>query len=209
MDTRKPRVAIFLFVAVVHALLIFFMVFQMQTRLHEREAPPEVMKLVDIQEELPPPVVLPPPPVLRPPSPVQNTVEAIAENMVATDEVPEAQVIGETGPVVRVESGAADYLPQHKVSKVPVIPDDQIRKNTVYPPIALRSGIEGTVILELFIDKAGNIRQIRIMKEDPEGRGFGEAAVNAFKGVRVSPAEANGQQVALRYRYPVRFKISG
>jgi protein TonB len=71
----------------------------------------------------------------------------------------------------------------------------------------LRSNIEGTVYLELFVDPQGVIRQISILKETPEGRGFGEAAVNAFKGIQGKPAESNGQIVAVRFRYPIRFTI--
>jgi protein TonB len=77
----------------------------------------------------------------------------------------------------------------------------------VYPPIALRSGIEGRVILELFIDRTGQVQRITILQETPPGRGFGEAAVRAFEGQRCSPAEANGLPVSVRYRYPVSFRI--
>jgi protein TonB len=78
----------------------------------------------------------------------------------------------------------------------------------VYPSIALRSGIEGQVYLDLFVDRVGVIRQREILRETPPGRGFGEAAINAFKGIRATePAMANGQIVAVRYRYPVRFTI--
>jgi protein TonB len=88
------------------------------------------------------------------------------------------------------------------------MPEDQIARNTVYPPIAQRSGIEGRVILELFIDRHGVIRDISILQETPLNRGFGEAAVNAFRGISAAkPAEANGVPVATRYRYPFRFTL--
>lgn len=99
------------------------------------------------------------------------------------------------------------YLPQNQVSVMPFFNDRDIRSRLVYPPIALRSGIEGTVYLELYIDSDGNVRRVEILKEDPTGRGFGEAAANAFTGLRGKPAEANGKLVAVRYRYPVRFKM--
>jgi protein TonB len=65
------------------------------------------------------------------------------------------------------------------------------------------------VYLELFVDKDGLVRNITILKEDPSGRGFGEAAVKAFQGLKGVPAQANGATVAVRYRYPVRFSIRG
>jgi protein TonB len=123
--------------------------------------------------------------------------------MIETDEVPD-EVISDYVPV-REEQ--IEYLPMSRISVLPVLPEDQIRRATVYPPIALRSGIEGMVFLELFVDRQGEIRQISILRESPEGRGFGEAAVKAFTGIRGIPAQSNGENVAVRYRYPVRFTI--
>jgi protein TonB len=81
-------------------------------------------------------------------------------------------------------------------------------QDVVYPPIALRSGIEGMVYLELFVDRDGQVRRATVLKETPEGRGFGEAAVKAFENRKGIPASANGEQVAVRFRYQLRFKIT-
>jgi protein TonB len=199
----KVRFFIFLFAALLHVALLVFVAFRMETAEKEEEVSARVMKLVDVTEETPPPPP-PPPPRERPPEVFQNTVEAVAETMVETDEVPDELI---TDIVPDVEEKQIDFLPMHKISEEPVFPREMIRDATVYPPIALRSGIEGLVVLELFVDRQGDIRQIRILKETPEGRGFGEAAVKAFKGIRGKPAESNGQTVAVRYRYPVRFAI--
>jgi len=83
-----------------------------------------------------------------------------------------------------------------------------IYADVVYPPIALRSGIEGRVILDIFVDEEGYIQQVAILQENPKDRGFGEAAVKAFVGKKVEPATANGKAVSARYRYPVSFRIN-
>jgi protein TonB len=200
--TGKIRFFIFLFAALLHALLLVLVVFHMETAEKEEEVSARVMKLVDVREETPPP---PPPPREKPPEVFQNTVEAVAETMVETDEVPD-EIISE--PLPYVEEEQIEFLPMHKVSKLPEFPEDRIRNATVYPPIALRSGIEGIVYLELFVDRQGEIRQISILRETPEGRGFGEAALNAFRGIQADkPAESNGQEVAVRFRYPMRFRL--
>ncbi|MDR1210819.1 MAG: energy transducer TonB [Spirochaetaceae bacterium] len=105
--------------------------------------------------------------------------------------------------------GAAgvEYLPMHLVSKPPSFSDDAIRNRLSYPPQALRFNIEGLVYLELFVDRDGAVRRITILREDPPGRGFGQAALRAFEGLTGVPAEANGIPVAVRYRYPLRFTI--
>ena len=98
-----------------------------------------------------------------------------------------------------------DYLPQHKISAVPVLPVQQIRSKVVYPPLANKQGIEGIVYLELFIDQNGIIRKVTILK-DP-GYGFAQAAVRALMGMKCKPAEANGIPAAVRFRYPIRFTL--
>jgi protein TonB len=95
----------------------------------------------------------------------------------------------------------------HRVSTPPRFDETGIAADLVYPPIALRSGIEGRVILELFVDSTGTVREVRILQETPEGRGFGEAAIKAFMGRKGNAAIANGQAVSCRYRYPVAFRI--
>jgi protein TonB len=85
------------------------------------------------------------------------------------------------------------------------MPAEEIRKRIKYPPLANRQKIEAVVFLELYIDKNGDIRNIVVLK-DP-GYGFAEAAVEALEGMKVEPAEANGIPVAVRYRYPIRFKL--
>jgi protein TonB len=213
-NENKVRLILFIVVAALHGALIFFLVFNMQTSPAAAAEPIRVMKLTDIIEDIP----LPPPP--PPPLPAQETVpdnvmEAIAENMIETEEVPPDQVVVAAGTVQTPQnnssgnnSGAAEnYLPMHQVSLGPKFDDTIISRNMIYPPIARRSGIEGTVYLELFIDRTGLVQQVRILKEDPPGRGFGEAAVKAFEGARCIPAQANGENVSVRYRYPVSFKI--
>jgi protein TonB len=154
------------------------------------------MKLVDLAEEEPPKPAAPPV--------VQNTVEAVAEQMIETDEPPEQTVVP-SAPAV--QNTAEEYLPMHRVSVRPQFEESDIRKLIVYPPIALRSGIEGRVILDLFIDRSGVVRNVVVMREEPPGRGFGEAAVRAFTGFRCTPAQANGEAVSVRFRYPLTFRI--
>jgi protein TonB len=169
------------------------------------------MQLVDIQDELPQPV-LPQPPSTPPSASAETMVETIAETMTVVDEVPEDQTLVSPGtisaPVIAPAPEPETYLPQHKISKPPKFSESVLKAALIYPPIAQRSGIEGSVILELFINRDGVVQRVFILKETPPGRGFGEAAVKAFQGQRCIPAESNGAAVAVRYRYPVTFKLN-
>jgi protein TonB len=202
------RLILFLTVAALHAVFIFFFVIQVAAapaKVVEEEA--MVMKLTDLAEEPPAPYVPPPPPEYT--EPASNTVEAVAETMIETDEAPEQIVVSGVIAPSQGNSGQEEYLPMHRVSVAPVFSEKEIKDRLIYPPIALRAKIEGMVYLELFVDRHGEVRRITVLRETPENRGFAEAAVKAFEGIRGAPAQANGAAVAVRYRYPVRFTIRG
>jgi protein TonB len=152
------------------------------------------MKVTDLAE-------IPPPP----PEEEIPQVEAIAETMIETDTEP-LQTVVAPGSLTTTPSWD-DYLPAHKVSQPPRFDERDIMASLVYPPIALRSAIEGRVVLELFVDRNGMVQRVSILREDPPDRGFGEAATRAFTGRRGAPAHANGEPVSSRYRYPVSFRI--
>ena len=192
-----------------HVLVIVFVAFRMDTVLSPPRPAAGVMRLIDVQENYD--IHLPPAAEISPGPPQTNTQEAIAEYMVETDTDPPPAVLGAwTGPPGNSTAGGEviNYLSQARITTLPVFPEDQIRRATVYPAIAQRSNIEGAVFLELFIDRFGNIRDVRILRETPPDRGFGEAAVNAFRGIRAKPAEADGEPVAVRYRYNINFKLN-
>jgi protein TonB len=103
--------------------------------------------------------------------------------------------------------GEEEYLPAHRISVEPKFPVDQIRAALIYPPLARRAGVEGRVELELFVDRLGAIRRIDVLLEEPAGRGFAEAATKAFADIVCEPAQANGQDVSSRIRYPISFRL--
>jgi protein TonB len=190
MNEKKLRLIVFIAAAVLHFLIIFFLAFNVDRLKQEEGENARIMKLTDL-DELPPP-----------PDPEIPQVEEIAEVMVETDIPPEQNVVA-AGSLLFQDN----YLLMHQVSTHPRFNDDMITADLVYPPIALRSNIEGRVILELFVDRTGTVQRITILREEPEGRGFGEAAVRAFSGKKGIPATANGEPVSCRYRYPIRFTI--
>jgi protein TonB len=189
-NEKLLRPIIFIIAAALHLLVIFFLVFNTERLVQEEGENARVMKLTDI-DELPPP-----------PDPEIPQVEEIAETMIETD-IPPVQNVVAAGSLITQDN----YLPMHQLSSPPQFDANSIAADLVYPPIALRSGIEGRVILELFVDRTGTVQRITILREDPQDRGFGESAVKAFTGRKGVPATANGEPVSARYRYPVAFRI--
>ena len=187
------RLLLFIAVAALHVILLSVIAFNVDTLSQEEEENARVMKLTDLAEA-------PPPPPEELPQ-----VESIAETMIETDTEP-LQTIVAPGSITTAPSWD-DYLPIHKVSEPPRFDERDIMASLVYPPIALRSAIEGRVVLELFVDRNGMVQRVSILREEPPDRGFGEAAIRAFTGRRGVPATANGEPVSSRYRYPVSFRI--
>jgi protein TonB len=215
---NRLRLLIFTLVAVLHGLAIFFIAFNISQDSQGPEERARVMKLTDIAEYIPPSEIPPPPPPPpRAAPPPDNAVETIAEEMVETEEEPEDQTLVEAGSIVaaspRTGPEEEEYLPAHKISVQPEFPNAAIRDAIRYPVIAQRSRIEGRVILDLFVDRTGNVRRIDVLREDPPNRGFGKAAVEAFQEVfrdpknYCKPALANGEPVSARIRYPVSFTM--
>jgi protein TonB len=194
-SNRSLRLLLFLAVAAIHVLLLLLIAFNVQTVSMDAEENARVMKVTDLAE-------LPPPP----PEEEIPQVEAIAETLIETETEP-LQIIVAHGTIISTVPSWDDYLPIHKVSDPPRFDERDIMSALVFPPIALRSGIEGRVILELFVDRDGKVQRISVLQEEPKERGFGEAAVKAFTGRQGTPALANGEPVSARYRYPVSFRI--
>ncbi|MDR0321998.1 MAG: energy transducer TonB [Treponema sp.] len=197
MNNKIIRPLIFAFTALLHVVIIFFLVFKTEIAFQEggsKEA--RIMKVTDLAE-------LPPPPPLE--DPEIPDVEEIAEIMIETDIPPLQNIVG--AGTLNLQS-FDNYLQIHQVTTRPNFDERAILADIVYPPIARRSNIEGRVIIELFVDRTGVVQRVLILREEPEGRGFGEAAVRVFMGRQGTPSYANGEAVSCRYRYPLTFKLT-
>ena len=214
MNKLKP--IIFAGVAVLHITLIPLVSFRVPARSSEPAA--GVMRLVRIQEEAPPPPLPPPPPPPErsaAPPPAEPAAEATIETVEAVEVSPISQSViappaapPSASTAAHDIAGQIDYFPMRMVSVLPLLPEEDIARAIVYPSQARRLNIEGMVTLELFIDRHGAITDVRVIREEPPNRGFGQAAVNAFRGIRaIRPAQANGVPVPVRFRYNLRFTL--
>lgn len=185
-NSRIWRLAVFAFALLIHvAAICFFSVKQKEEDVETVDfSQADVFKLVDVQEYA---------------KPEPQSDEIVVNQPKASERV------RETEKKVKDFDESA-FLPQHKISSVPVIPIREVLSKIEYPPMALRQGIEAVVYLELFIDSKGAIKNIKVLK-DP-GHGFAEAAVAALRGIICIPANANGKNCAVRYRYPIKFTLN-
>jgi len=100
-------------------------------------------------------------------------------------------------------------------SGVPGLPMTALRANreakpiqTVrasYPPMALRMGLEGDVVLKIQIDPEGKVMKIDLVKA--AGMGFDEEALKAVKQSRFEPAQRDGKNLPAEFTYIYRFRL--
>ena len=107
------------------------------------------------------------------------------------DELPPS---ADSGPKVR-------FIPYDKAP----VPLAAIRPE--YPEIAMEAGIEGTVIVQAFINKKGNVTDAEILKGIPN-TGLNEAALDAVRRSRWKPARQRDKKVGVWMSIPINFKLT-
>ena len=81
-----------------------------------------------------------------------------------------------------------------------------LRVPPVYPPRALRSGIEGIVTVEFTISTDGSVKDASVVKSRPP-KIFDRAVLTAISKWKFNPDIVNGKKVAKRARQDVNFKL--
>ncbi len=90
---------------------------------------------------------------------------------------------------------------------VPVEKEPQVIKQVkpVYPELAQRAGIEGRVLVKIWVDKDGRPHKAIVLKSDAEI--FNQPAINAAMEYRFTPAIMNKGPVAVWVVIPFTFKL--
>jgi len=98
-----------------------------------------------------------------------------------------------------------DYLLEVDKMPEPIGGTYAIQEKVVYPEIAKRAGIEGKIFVKAFIDEKGDVVAAEIIKGI--GSGLNEAAVNAIRQTKFSPAIHRGKPVKVQVVIPILFKL--
>jgi len=84
-----------------------------------------------------------------------------------------------------------------------------IYKNLVYPEQAKKKGIEGMAVVQFYIDKDGSIKNLKLVRDVPEG--CGRAALEVMKKMQSEykwiPGSQGGKIVKVQYTLPIKFKL--
>jgi len=140
-----------------------------------------------------------PPPPARPSVPVESEDEDIADDL-TIEETDLDNFEAWDAPPPPPEGPRVKFIPYDD----PPQPLSEIRP--VYPEIAQEAGIEGTVVVQVFIDKKGRVQDTVILKGIPN-TGLDEAAISAIRKTRFRPARQRERPVGVWISIPVNFKL--
>ena len=140
-----------------------------------------------------------PPPPARPSVPVESESEAIAEDG-TLDEFNLDDFDAWDAPPPPPAGPRVKFIPYDD----PPVPLSPIRPK--YPEIAQEAGIEGTVVVQVFVDEKGRVKDTVILKGIPN-TGLDEAATTAIRKVRFRPAKQRERAVGVWISIPVNFRL--
>jgi TonB family protein len=107
------------------------------------------------------------------------------------------------GTVRLVDTPSAPATPPAEEPPVAINPVSPVR----YPPALLAKGIEGRVLLRLYVDSAGNVNPDSIRIAESSGYpALDSAALVGAPELRYSPALHQGQPIAAPFLQPVQFR---
>lgn len=158
-----------------------------------------------------PVLIFEPPPVteqLREARPEQPAVIVPTDNPDAIEDVPIDFIVNGWEPAANIElppPPTARFIP-HTEEPHPIGGLQALARNIIYPPIAREAGIEGTVLVQLFIDKTGQVKYVTVLK-GVEKTGLDEAAVSAILATEWAPAYQQDKPVGIWMTIPIRFSL--
>lgn len=129
-----------------------------------------------------------------------------AERAVDPSQVKSAQGGKYRGPGTAPTNQAAAAIPSDTVSLVK--PKRLSSRAPDYPSLLKAQGIEGDVAVLIRIAPDGNVLDARVIKGSGQSA-FDEAALDAAKKERFSPAQRNGEAIEYTLKYTYRFRVTG
>lgn len=187
------------------SLLILLVLFQAFKRFDSRiELPTEDQVIIEVDEI---PLTEQ---IERPPPPPRPAVPIPSEN----DDIPEDLTIEETDLDFEEEPPPPPPPPEQEdvifvaydTEPEPIGGMAAIQKNLVYPEIARRAGVEGTVIIQAVIDRQGNVITTTVIRS-LGNNGCDEAASDAIKKTKWKPALQRDKPVKVQVAIPVIFRL--
>lgn len=108
--------------------------------------------------------------------------------------------------IEHVPDEEVQFIP-YDTPPLPIGGTDAFLKNIIYPEKAKSAGLEGTVIIQAFVNEKGEVTKCKIMKSIPN-TGLDEAAIDAVKKTKFTPAKQNNKDIGVWIALPVVFRLN-
>ena len=142
-----------------------------------------------------------PPPPSRPSVPIESESDDLDEDITIDEtDLADFEAWDEPPPPTANTGPRVKFIPYDD----PPVARSGI--NPIYPEIAQEAGIEGTVIVQAFINDKGIVEETIILKGVPN-TGLDEAAAEAIKKTRFKPAKQRDRPVGVWISIPVHFTL--
>ncbi|MFQ6615236.1 MAG: energy transducer TonB [Fidelibacterota bacterium] len=148
-----------------------------------------------------------PPPPSRPAIPVESENEDLADDVTIEETGLEDFVEWDSPPPPPSEGPRVRFIPYDE-PPTPIGGYEAIHRNIVYPEIAQEAGIEGMVVIQAFVDKRGRVTETIVLKGIPN-TGLDDAAMDAIRKTRWTPAKQRDRAVGVWISIPVNFRLKG
>lgn len=195
--------------AVIGAVGAHFLIFEVMPRYNVATlaVAGEVMAAVD----LPPEVTIPPPPeqIARPATPRVAAVE-VSEDLTIAPTTFEDNAVENFGPppsVVSTEADRPQFIPYTVAPRLKNREEVLALLRQVYPRPLQASGIGGTVLLWIYVDENGNVREVRVA-ESSGYTGLDEAAQAVASAMHFTPAMNRDRVTAVWLSQPIFFEVT-
>ena len=149
----------------------------------------------------------PPPPPPRPSIPIESEAEDLAEDITIEETSLDNFEDWKAPPMPDNDAGSRIKFIAYDEPPAPIGGYAAIANRLVYPEIARQAGIQGTVVLQIFVNERGFITEVLVQKGLPQ-TGLDEAAVKAIKQVRFTPARQRDRPLGVWISIPIQFRLS-
>jgi TonB family protein len=148
------------------------------------------------------------------PSPAAEPPVAAAPALTSDDEMPHFHLVvgaGDADAHGHVSAEATDH--DHEGDDGSPVPERHVTSRAhlasgaapAYPESARADGIEADVPLEIVVSPAGAVETARVLR--PAGHGLDQAALDAVRSYRFTPATKDGHPVHVRMQWLVQFRL--
>lgn len=170
------------------------------------EIPQELINVEDIeatkQNEAPPP-----PP--KPPIPIEAPSDDVLEDIEIQNTELDINAVVEAPPPPPVVNNDDEVVPDFFIvvekQPEPIGGMQAIHDKIVYPPIALRAGVQGRVFVNAFVDEKGDVQKVELLKGI--GAGCDEEIMRVVKETKFNPGRQRGKPVKVQVSMSFLFTL--